>query len=98
MSLIPITEEGHEKIKNNSAGAWALQIALLIALMSISAIVLASFKTGPARVTAPGVPLILPDAPTKASHPATAGLTFAERVTYQRAIEDVYWRHRIWPK
>ena len=25
-------------------------------------------------------------------------LSFAERVTYQRAIEDVYWRHRIWPK
>jgi hypothetical protein len=25
-------------------------------------------------------------------------LTFAERVTYQRAIEAVYWRHRIWPK
>ncbi|PYI96405.1 MAG: hypothetical protein DMF00_14975, partial [Verrucomicrobia bacterium] len=25
-------------------------------------------------------------------------LTFAERVEYQRAIEDVYWRHRIWPK
>src|SRR5437868_3027994 len=25
-------------------------------------------------------------------------LTFAERVTYQRAIEEVYWRHRIWPK
>src|SRR5882672_10224025 len=24
-------------------------------------------------------------------------LSFAERVTYQRAIEDVYWRHRIWP-
>ena len=23
-------------------------------------------------------------------------LSFAERVTYQRAIEDVYWRHRIW--
>src|SRR5207237_8575576 len=21
-----------------------------------------------------------------------------ERVAYQRAIEDVYWRHRIWPK
>src|SRR6266403_3256789 len=26
------------------------------------------------------------------------GLTFAQRVAYQRAIEDVYWRHRIWPK
>ena len=25
-------------------------------------------------------------------------LSFAERVTYQRAIEEVYWRHRIWPK
>jgi N-acetylneuraminic acid mutarotase len=25
-------------------------------------------------------------------------LTFEERVAYQRAIEEVYWRHRIWPK
>src|SRR6478735_6098840 len=25
-------------------------------------------------------------------------LTFEERVLYQRAIEEVYWRHRIWPK
>jgi hypothetical protein len=25
-------------------------------------------------------------------------LTFTERVAYQRAIEDVYWRHRVWPK
>ena len=25
-------------------------------------------------------------------------LTFAERVAYQRAIEDVYWRHRVWPE
>jgi hypothetical protein len=25
-------------------------------------------------------------------------LTFAERVAYQRASEDVYWHHRIWPK
>jgi hypothetical protein len=25
-------------------------------------------------------------------------LTFAERIAYQRAIEEVYWRHRIWPK
>lgn len=25
-------------------------------------------------------------------------LTFPERVTFQRAIEEVYWRHRIWPK
>src|SRR6188508_3105820 len=39
-----------------------------------------------------------PEAPAKASHPVGATLTFAERVAYQRAIEDVYWRHRIWPR
>jgi N-acetylneuraminic acid mutarotase len=26
-----------------------------------------------------------------------ASLTFAERVAYQYAIEEIYWRHRIWP-
>ena len=25
-------------------------------------------------------------------------LTLQERVSYQRAIEEAYWRHRIWPK
>src|SRR6266403_1429067 len=25
-------------------------------------------------------------------------LTFQDRVAYQRAIENVYWRHRIWPR
>ena len=24
--------------------------------------------------------------------------SFVERVAFQRVIEDVYWRHRIWPK
>ena len=32
------------------------------------------------------------------SNPSERTLTFAERVSYQRAIEDVYWRHRIWPR
>jgi len=36
-----------------------------------------------------------PEAPNRASQRA---LTFAERVNYQRAIEEVYWRHRLWPK
>ena len=36
-----------------------------------------------------------PEAPAKVSHRT---LTFAERIAYQRAIEEVYWRHRIWPK
>src|SRR5437879_3115525 len=29
---------------------------------------------------------------------ASRTLSFAERVAYQTAIEDVYWHHRIWPK
>lgn len=46
-----------------------------------------------------GTPLAFfhPETPAKGSHRAVAGLTFAERVAYQRAIEEVYWRHRIWP-
>jgi N-acetylneuraminic acid mutarotase len=36
-----------------------------------------------------------PDASTKVSERT---LTFVQRVAYQRAIEEVYWRHRIWPK
>src|SRR5213080_4596666 len=39
-----------------------------------------------------------PAAQSTASHPVAAGLTFAERAAYERAIEEVYWRHRIWPK
>jgi len=34
------------------------------------------------------------ETPTTLSSQRT--LSFAERVAYQRAIEDVYWRHRIW--
>jgi N-acetylneuraminic acid mutarotase len=37
----------------------------------------------------------LPQAPSNSSQRT---LTFEERVSYQRAIEEVYWGHRIWPK
>ena len=38
--------------------------------------------------------------PGNMTNPATQArtLTFADRVAYQRAIEEVYWQHRIWPK
>jgi len=50
----------------------------------------------------------LPEQPPKALPPQdnaafgsnahkNRNLSFAERVAYQTAIEDVYWRHRIWP-
>src|SRR5437899_11794432 len=38
---------------------------------------------------------LAPATPAKVLHRT---LTFEERVAYQRAIEEVYWRHRIWPK
>src|SRR5438477_1698558 len=46
-------------------------------------------------VTGTLLALARPEAPSELSQRT---LTFAERVAYQRAIEDVYWRHRIWPK
>ena len=38
-----------------------------------------------------------PDTSEKTSSQPRA-FSFVERVAYQRVIEDVYWRHRIWPK
>jgi len=35
---------------------------------------------------------------TKAPERFRTTLTFAERVAYQYAIEEVYWQHRIWPE
>ena len=46
-------------------------------------------------VSRPLLAFLRPEAPPNDSQRT---LTFAERVTYQRAIEDVYWHHRIWPK
>ena len=46
----------------------------------------------------------LPEQPAKAIAPqdnaafvGSRSLSFADRVAYQTAIEDVYWRYRIWP-
>jgi len=44
------------------------------------------------------VPLLAFRHPQGPSNASQRTLTFQERVSYQRAIEDVYWRHRIWPK
>jgi hypothetical protein len=45
--------------------------------------------------TRSGLAFLRPQAPSNASQRT---LTFEERVSYQRAIENVYWRHRIWPR
>jgi hypothetical protein len=36
--------------------------------------------------------------PQGSANASQGTLSFEERVLYQRAIEEVYWRHRIWPK
>jgi hypothetical protein len=51
--------------------------------------------------TAVGSILSSPNLAFLRSEPAVSALgktlTLAERVSYQRAIDEVYWRHRIWP-
>jgi N-acetylneuraminic acid mutarotase len=60
---------------------------LLAALLLCAAVCLIATRTLPAFFQG--------DAPAKFSRQT---LSFAERVAYQHAIEDVYWRHRIWPR
>src|SRR6476646_8227728 len=85
----PLRHQAHSfvmKTKHTTQfGSFSLQLVLCSAAVCsmLSGGLLAFFRT---------------EAPTKSSHPEAAGLTFAERVAYQRAIEEVYWRHRIWPK
>ncbi len=50
---------------------------------------------GSSIVTGTPLAFFYPEGPTT---DAKRTLTLQERVSYQRAIEEVYWRHRIWPK
>src|SRR6185295_5607241 len=40
----------------------------------------------------------LGDGPTLSKANRGKDLTIHERIAYQRRIEEVYWRHRTWPK
>src|ERR1051326_2124931 len=62
---------------------FAVALGLVCFALSASAISETLLALSPSEVKA------------KASYRA---LTFPERVSYQRAIEEVYWRHRISPK
>jgi hypothetical protein len=63
------------------------------AVFAMSSLLLCAAAAGP---TSSGTPLALSQHDTPGRAQRT--LTFEERVSYQRAIEEVYWRHRIWPK
>jgi N-acetylneuraminic acid mutarotase len=67
---------------------------VVIAMLLLCGIVMQT-RAATAGLTSSGELLALSqDAPGRAQRT----LTFEERVSYQRAIEEVYWRHRIWPK
>ena len=72
------------------SGVWAV-------FLSVAFIALSSAFNSPNGWHKTAVATVDYDTTAKIpSQPRT--FSFAERVAYQRAIEDVYWRHRIWPK
>ena len=73
--------------KKSTPHSGFLTLRALVAPLVCAAACLIATRTLPAFLQS--------EAPTNLSQRT---LTFAERVAYQRAIEDVYWRHRIWPK
>jgi hypothetical protein len=75
------------KKKSTSPSAF-FTLRLLLALL-LCATTVCSILTGTLLA------FFHPEVPAKVSKRT---LTFAERVSYQRAIEEDYWRHRIWPK
>ena len=66
-----------------------------IAQRSVLFLLLVSTTAAASMVSGTMLAFFRPETSTKVSETT---LTFAQRVTYQRAIEEVYWRHRIWPK
>ena len=66
-----------------------------IAQRSVLFLLLVSTTAAASMVSGTMLAFFRPETSTKVSETTP---TFAQRVTYQRAIEEVYWRHRIWPK
>jgi len=74
--------------KKRSAQAAFLDVCALTSFVFCTA-------AGVLMLSGPLLAFFHPEASTKDSQ---STLTFGQRVAYQRAIEEVYWRHRIWPK
>lgn len=77
------------KTKKKISG-YVIRSAILAVLLSSAIVGFTSAFKLPGRWSA---------RPESVFKPATQArtLTFADRVAYQRAIEEVYWRHRDWP-
>jgi N-acetylneuraminic acid mutarotase len=80
-----------KKSKSQSAFSGPRTLIALLLCAATACLIL----TGTLPATAGKLAFLRPDVTAKV---ANRTLTFEERVSYQRAIEEVYWRHRIWPK
>src|SRR5438034_2335052 len=87
------------KKKSTAASAFLSLRVLMTLVLCVAAVCWALSGTLPAtrhgEQALGKLAFLRAEAPSKVSQRT---LTFAERVAHQRAIEDVYWRHRIWPK
>ena len=84
------------KTKSKSTG-YMIRSAAYAVFLSVAFIAASSASNSPNRWYKPAVTTGSYDSTAKSPSQPRA-LSFAERVGYQRAIEDVYWRHRIWPQ
>src|SRR5947207_11772147 len=91
------------KISGHILRGAAAMLLFLCALVALASAI--NLPNNPAKVPAPqnNTALGLKGHEGAASMAASAirkdrTLTLADRVAYQRAIEEVSWRHRIWPK
>src|SRR5215467_2021570 len=75
--------------KKHTAQSGLFSMRAILAMLFCTAAICSMFLTGTLLA------FFRSEAPTKVPQRT---LTFAQRVNYQRAIEEVYWRHRIWPK
>ena len=84
------------KTKSKISG-YIIRSAAWAVFLSVAFIAASSAFDSPNRSYKSAVATVGYGGPAKSpSQPRAFG--FAERVAYQRAIEGVYWRHRIWPK
>ena len=80
---------------NNKISAYILRGSTAALLLSCVIVALCSAINLPEQP--PKVLLPQDNAAFGANAHQSRTLSFADRVAYQSAIEDVYWRHRIWP-
>jgi N-acetylneuraminic acid mutarotase len=78
------------KTKSKTHGHVIRSVTIAV-LLSCAIVAFTSAFNPPSRWSALPAKVVRPATQTKT-------LTIADRIAYQRAIEEVYWRHRVWPK